>query len=234
MRMNKDSLENHRQLERSVHALTWGTHLTNIYRSKEEKLAVVVAYLEIGLKRNERCLHIDCYQNQVEICQRLADFKINVKECLDSGRLVFLSKEQSYLQDNYFSPARMMQMISEAHYETLKAGFYGLRGSGDLSWISQNYPGVKGVIDYEHELNLFLRRSRLMAFCHYNEEEVPEDFLASALCTHPKAFIYGRLYDNPYYINSDTFAQMLSEERPVGDYEQLRDNIIQKKKEFPG
>ena len=221
-------------MERSLHPLSWGTHLVHIYRSKEERLAVLTAYLEIGLKRNERCLHIDCCQDQTEICQRLAELKINAKDFFDSGHLVFLSKEQGYLQDNYFSPARVMQMVSEAHYEALKAGFYGLRGSGDLSWVSQNHPGVKGVIDYEHELNMFLRRSRLMAFCHYNEEEAPENFLVSALCIHPKVFIYGRLYDNPYYINPDTFAQMLNKEHPVGDYEQLRDNIIQKKKEFPG
>ncbi|MDD5255668.1 MAG: MEDS domain-containing protein, partial [Candidatus Omnitrophica bacterium] len=183
-------------------------------------------YFSIGLKTNERCVYVDSFGDQEEVCRQLRAQRIYPESCMRSGQLVFLKKEELYLRERFFSPVRTIDLISEAHYEALKSGFYGLRGAGDISWAAENPPGAAKVPEYESELNNFLKRSRFMAFCQYDEENMPERFLVPAVYTHPRLVIEGVLYDNSYYRAPEAFRPDSSEEYGPGTYRRLRENIV--------
>jgi len=209
-----------------LYALTWGSHLANIYRDKEERLQALALYFAIGLKKNERCVYVDSSGDQEEVCRQLRENKIYPNACVRSGQLVFLKKEDFYLREGFFSPVRTIDMISEAHYEALKSGFHGLRGAGNINWVADNPPGVNKITEYESELNNFLIRSRFMAFCQYDEASAPERFLVPAVYTHPRLVIQGVLYDNPHYRTPEAFRQNYTEDYAPGTYQRLKESII--------
>ncbi len=209
-----------------IRQMTWGVHACSIYRSRQEQLKIMMPYIASGLKQNERCLCILCQDTRDELCQKLDNYLVDFEYYVNSGQLVFLTAQESYLKEGFFSTLRMLNDVAYGHYQALKDGFYGLRGTGELNWAAEELPGVKNAIDYERQLNHLFERNHLVAICQYDETRVPEDILLNVLYTHPWAFIYGKLYSNPFYIPADDFKQVMDEEHPAGTYQKLRDSII--------
>jgi hypothetical protein len=213
-----------------VPSLNWGAHLCSIYRNKKEQLAVVLPYLAFGLKHEERCLYIGEEGRQEDLCRGLKSYGLDAEDCMRNGQFIFLTKEETYLKDNFFSPLAMLDLIINAHYEALKAGYKGLRGSGETNWVAQDdIPSAKRVIDYERDLNLLFLRNHLIALCQYNEDIVPEDILQGVIYTHPKTVFYGKFYDNPFYVPPHLFKEQADQEYQVGSYHRLRNRIIEGK-----
>lgn len=221
MRNNGDSVFKDR-----VQELNWGAHLCSIYRDKTEQLSVVAPYLAFGLQHNERCVYIAGDTGQEEVCRVLNGSGIDVDGCIKQGQLVFLTREETYLKHNFFSPLSMFAMLQDAHYEALRAGYSGLRGSGELNWVAQDFSGVDRVVEYEREINYLFPHYHLIALCQYSETIVPENILFGVLRTHPKVVIYGMLYDNPFYIHPTVFSKEGDDGYQPGKYYELRNRLI--------
>ncbi|MDD5731229.1 MAG: MEDS domain-containing protein [Candidatus Omnitrophica bacterium] len=206
--------------------LSWGTHLCSIYRDKQEQLNVAAPYLAFGLKHGQRCVYIPGETGKEDVCRSLTDYGITAEEYINKGQLIFLSQEQTYLKDDFFSPIAMLGLCQDAHYEALKSGYSGLRGCGELNWVSENLPGANRIIYYERELNFLFLHNRFIAMCQYNENKVGEDILLGVIYTHPKVIIYGKSYDNPFYVPPDILQKQEKKTSPPGEYYRLRDKII--------
>lgn len=209
-----------------IEKLGWGTHLCSIYRDKAEQLSVVAPYFAFGLQHNEKCVCIVGEAGQEDVCRALGRLGIDTENYIRQGQLSFRTKEESYLRDEFFSPLAMLDLIEQTHYSALKAGYSGLRASGELNWVAQDFPGTSRVIDYEREANFLFRHNRLIALCQYNEKVVPENILLGVMHTHPKTVIHGRLYDNPFFVPPDIHGRQADKEYPPGEYYKLRDSLI--------
>jgi hypothetical protein len=203
-----------------------GMHFCGIYRNEEELLSVSIPYLLYGLEYNQRCLYIADKELQLKICSELDKTGIRTIKYIESGHFIFLTKEESYLLAGYFSPFRMIDQIEYSHYETLKKGYGGLRGAGEMGWALENFPGSDKLIDYENQINVIFPNKRMSVVCFYNETKFPEDVLLNVLYAHPKAIIYGKTYNNPHYIPPEKFANAETKNRSSGEYQQIRDSII--------
>ncbi|MFA5155921.1 MAG: MEDS domain-containing protein [Candidatus Omnitrophota bacterium] len=219
---NRDSLS----FQDRVQELNWGAHLCSLYRDKKEQLSVVAPYLAFGLQHNERCIYVTGDTGQEEVCRALDGSGIDIDSCLKKGQLIFLTKEETYLKNNFFSPLAMLGMIQDAHYEALRAGYSGLRGSGELNWTAQDFSGAERVIEYEREINFLFPHYHIIALCQYSEMKVPENVLLGALRTHPKAVIHGILYDNPFYTHPAVAGKAEGDEYLPGKYYELRNRLI--------
>ena len=203
-----------------------GMHVCSIYRNKEEQLSVIIPYLIFGLKHNERCVYVIGENTKEDICRLLNESGIRSNSYIQSGQLVFLNKEDTYLREGFFAPQRMLDLVENAHYEALRDGHYGLRGTGEMSWVLEELPGSDKLIDYESKINQIFPRKKMAVICQYDETKFPENVLLEVLHTHPKVIIYGTVYENPHYISADEFADHLEYKYPPGTYQKLRDNII--------
>ena len=206
-----------------------GMHICNIYRDQEERLSISVTYILSGLELKERCVYIADKDIQDATLLRLEQAGIRPEKHIESGQLVFLTKDESYLLAGYFSPFRMIDQIEYSHYETLKKGYHGLRGAGQMSWALEKSPGSDKLVDYENQVNAIFPNKRMSALCAYDETKFPEDVLLDVLYTHPKVIIYTTLYDNPHYIPPEIFSKRQRDKYSPGDYQRIRDSIINTK-----
>ncbi len=204
----------------------YGMHLSCVYRNKVEQMEVAVPFIALGLERGEKCIYIVEEVTQEEVCAELEARNMHPGTYIKSGQLVFLSKAQAYLHDGYFAPAKMLELLINAHYETLRAGFPGLRVTGEAAWYLDNAPGSSRLSEYESLINNALRGMRFAALCQYNENILPENVMVDMVYTHPKIIFYGILYDNPFYIPPDKFTLEMSKENRIRDYEKLKRQII--------
>ena len=209
-----------------VSSINWGAHLCSIYRDKKEQMAVAVPYMATGLQNNQRCIYITDKPGREDICGALGKIGIDIEGCIGKRQLIVLGPEEFYLKDGFFSPVAVLDLILNAHYEALRDGYSGLRGSGNFNWIEHGHSISNRLIDYERELNFLFWHNRLIALCQYNETIVPENILLDVIYTHPKVVIYGKLYENPFYVSPDLFNKQADKGQPQENYYRLRDNLI--------
>lgn len=202
-------------------ALGWGTHICNIYRNDEERISVVAPYLQFGLLHNQRCIHISEEIEKKDICRTLRELGIDVDSCIRSGQLILLTEEETYLKEGFFSPLTSLNSLQDAHYDTLKSGYSGLRCCGEVSLTPKN----DRLIDYERDVNYLFLHNHLIALCQYHEEKIPENILVDVIHTHPKIAIHGKFYNNPFYISPNILRERRPQEYKPGYYFTLRDYI---------
>ena len=68
-----------------------------------------------------------------------------------------------------------------------------------MTWSLDDPSDNDLLIEYESQLNTLLSNSKTTAVCQYNETRFDQKLLTEMLRTHPKVFIYGMYYENPYF-----------------------------------
>ena len=203
--------------------------MCGIYRNIDEELAMVIPYLLAGLKRGEQCVGIVSKEIKEEATRALYNLGIDVKKCQTWGQFLFLDPVDTYLNEGYFAPERMINSVVEAENRALLKGFTGLRSMGEVVWSCSKLPGTERLIEYEVNLNRFFPKSKTLGFCLYDENLYAKDILLGAVHTHPTVSIYNVLRDNPYYLPPDAFLAQEKEKNPDEAYARKRDALLQTK-----
>jgi hypothetical protein len=60
---------------------------------------------------------------------------------------------------------------------------------------------------YEARLNMFIKGKRWSSFCLYNLIQFSGDIIIQAMQTHPFLFNEGKLTENQYYIDPETWLK---------------------------
>ena len=188
-----------------------GQHICAIYDTQEEQLAVAVAYVVDGLFKHERCLYVaDSPARLDEFRHGLRVARIDVAAAESSAALLLLTKAQAHLFNGRFDSERMLRMLNEAVEAALNDGFGGLRTCGDMSWLLDDAPGTRHVVEYEALLNQFFRHVRGLGMCQYDRRSVPEGLLEQAgIRAHSTVVIGGAHKANPFFDPAPTADQPL-------------------------
>lgn len=203
-----------------------GEHFCSIYKSKAEQFSVILPYVYVGLKRNEKCIYIVDDRTKEELLDAFIDSGVDIKKYIKSGQMLFLTKNDSYLKKGFFDPYLMIDLLKENETKALKEGYAGLRVTGEMTWVLTPATGTDRLIEYENALNTYFPGSKCMAICQYNEEKFNTDILRHIVYTHPRTLIYGSLYENFYYIPPDILFE--TNEGKLADkfYKTMVANII--------
>ncbi len=198
-----------RHTVRKLADLRPGDHLCAIYRTDDEHRIILTEYLKQGLATGERIVYIVAAGNVHKIRRYLHDEGLDVHATEDSGQLVFLTGDESYMREGVFDPQAMVALLRGETQRALDDGFTGLRVTGEMTWALRGLPGSERLIEYEKLLNAFFPGSAATGLCQYDARRFPLDILLAVLRTHPIAVVGTRLYDNIYYVPP---AESLTEE----------------------
>ncbi len=160
----------------------------------------MVPFIRFGLEQHEKCLYIVDDRNKKEVIKAFRRAGVELDPYLASNQLEFLTKKETYLQQGYFAPSKMINLLRNAEATALAEGYTGLRVTGEMTWFYSDMPGVDQFIEYEAKLNDFLSDSHTVALCQYNEQRFSPTILMDVIHTHPRLILYGTLCENPYYL----------------------------------
>src|SRR5438132_7009669 len=73
-------------------------HLCSIYESQQERLAVAISFIQVGLSRGEKCVYIADEGKLINTREALQAQGIEIDRAVASKSLVFTTKEQAYLK----------------------------------------------------------------------------------------------------------------------------------------
>jgi len=188
-----------RKITAQIAGLKHGDHVCMYYETPEEQLAIVRAYIAVGLKRGERCLYVADDRTIPEIVNALRSEGIDVNRERKRGALDLLTSRDAHLLGGRFDCEAMLKLLNDAVDEALKDGFKGLRAAGEMTWILKDAPGTGGAIEYEALMNEFYPRSPALGLCLYHRARFEAETLREALRTHPRVVVHEHVCSNPYF-----------------------------------
>jgi PAS domain S-box-containing protein len=197
-------------------------HLCLIYETQESQFAAVFPYIALGLERGEKCLYVVDDNTASVVMNGMRAAGIAVEPAIDAGRLVIVSKQDSYLKQGYFDPDWMIHFLKQATDEAKAAGFSGLRITGEMTWVLGGDPGSERLMEYEAKLNYFFPGHDALAICQYNRNRFSPEILKHVIYTHPLIIHEGMVCRNFYYIPPDEF---LAAQQPAKEIDRLLTNI---------
>lgn len=161
-----------------------GDHICFFYRSVEEQFATAVPFVKAGLLRGERCLCVLPPKKLELLRSRLEAAGIDARHEVESGALLLRTPEQAYLQGGSFNREQMVKLLDDAMRESLRMGFTGFRGTGDLSWAVTDSNACGQLPEYEAMLDYYYPGNPALGICMYDASLFTEDQLTRIMDCH--------------------------------------------------
>jgi len=212
-----------------------GDHLCCLYENDEEHKTLLISYMRYGLENNEKVLYIVVAHTAETVLDYLRYDGLDVEPYLDSGQLVILTVNESYMGGGVFNPDSMIHLLSQETEKALKEGYSALRVTGEMSWALKGLPGSERLIEYEAKLNEFFPNNKALAICQYDRRIFKPNLLLNVLLTHPIVVIGTKIYENFYYmppekypfdIPESTLNEWIKSLEVYHDANRFRENIL--------
>lgn len=173
-----------------------------------EQLPVVIPLLMDGLRENWRCLYLGSPES-VQMVESALSVK-GVDTANEARRsALMLSSDRSHLMDGRFEPDLMVDNLSTAIDDAVRAGFRGLCATGDMRWELGADDNFGHLLRYEARLEQVFRDKPLRGICQYHRGMVPAEAVRDALTTHRTAYVGHTLnHDNIFYVPPELLLEM--------------------------
>lgn len=198
-----------------------GRHLCLPFETNFEKLDAVASFLIEGLTQGKRCLFVGSSEELAELGEPLEQAGICVSRALSRRRLLFSTREETYLKDGAFDPDVVLDRFEGHVRDAVADGFTGLYATGELVHIPAD-EDWRRIVRYEAQINETFARLPLVALCRYPRAIVPADRVRDVLRTHPIAIVRGDTCSNPFYERTQLALSDDSQSRLDWQLRQLR------------
>ena len=167
-----------------VGAFRNGDHICFFYRSAEEQFSTAAPFVQVGLLRNERCLCVLPTEKIQMLLSHLDDCDIDIQKAIDRGALILCTPEEAYLKGGAFDREQMAKLLDNAMRESLKLGFTGFRGTGDLTWAVNNSNHCGQLVEYERSLDKYYPGKPTLGICMYDARQFDDAQLNQVMEAH--------------------------------------------------
>lgn len=175
-------------------------HIAAFFHSPADRYRVLAPFVEEGLRRGEKALHIIDPPGYDLHLRRLREAGADVRDAEASGQIEFASWHDTYLRDGAFDMMRMTQLIRQ-----MLAGGRSHPGAMRLvafmEWALEGAPGAHDLIEYEHRLNYVIPNTDDVVICAYDLSKFDGHVIAEMLRSHAGVVIGDRFAVNPFYVH---------------------------------
>ena len=176
-----------------------GDHVCAFYNGGGNSLDnIIVDYVSKGLRAGNKCVCM------IDTASSVRD-RIPGELVSRAGILQFLTEDEAYLPEGYFSKDTFIRKMEAIVKEAFSDGYDRFRAVGDVSFIVRNAVDIKTWFAAESELNKIAPQYPHFLFCLYNLDLFDGETVMYVLKTHPRIFVNGLIITNPYYIPTRQF-----------------------------
>jgi hypothetical protein len=176
-----------------------GDHVCAFYNGGGNSLDdIIVDYVSKGLRAGNKCVCM------IDTASSVRD-RIPSELVSRDGILQFLTEDEAYLPEGYFSKDTFIRKMEATVKEAFSDGYDRFRAVGDVSFIVRNAVDIKTWFAAESELNKIAPQYPHFLFCLYNLDLFDGETVMYVLKTHPRIFVNGLIITNPYYIPTRQF-----------------------------
>jgi len=167
--------------------IVWGTHLCQLYQTREELVDTLVPYFKAGLKNSEACLWIISeYLAENEAKERrtiIPDLEGFIKQ----GQIEIISYNQFYFEDGNCNSKKALKYLSERLGNAIKKGYTGLRFAEDTGWLEKK--DWDFFVDFEKKMDEITGNNRMIALCAYSLKKCSASEIIDTVMNHKSVLI---------------------------------------------
>ena len=147
--------------------IPWGTHICQLYHTKDDLTETLVPYFKAGLENNEFCMWVTSEPLGVEDAKEsLGKTVRDLGDYISKGQIEILDYSEWYTKWGKFNAEEVSHSWVEKEMKALEKGFGGLRLAGNTFWL-----GAKDWVDLrEYEAimdSIIIGEHRMIAICTY-------------------------------------------------------------------
>ncbi|MDD5773800.1 MAG: MEDS domain-containing protein [bacterium] len=185
---NRNKNRNRKSGVEIIGDLSWGTHLCQFYRTREDLIEVLVPYFKAGLENNEFCIWIISEPLGVEEAKEaLRKEIVKLDDYFRKGQIEILDVVQWYEESGRFSMDLVLKKWVEKEHQAIERGFNGVRASGDTFWLGKN--NWPDFMNYEKNVNYVIDNFKLIAICTYSLDKYRNEEIIDVVANHQFAII---------------------------------------------
>jgi excisionase family DNA binding protein len=153
----------------------WGSHICQLYQTKQDLIDTLVPYFKAGLENNELCMWITSRHLKTrEATAALNEAVENLDRYITEGRIEIIELEKCYSRTGGFDVDGVLQSWLDRENLAFHRGLDGLRVSAHtLSFKRREWPNI---VVYESAVDTIIKRHKVIAVCSYSLDQcgVPE------------------------------------------------------------
>ena len=156
-----------------VGSVPWGTHLCQLYQTKQDLIEIIVPYFAAGLPANEYCFLVTSPLKVDEAKTALKKAIPNLDEYLISKQIEIVEFETVYVPSCGFNARAIPQYLAEKEEAAVSRGFDGLRLCSILSFTDNKLWNKlwEGFGDYANAVNDVFSSRKILGLCGYPFEK---------------------------------------------------------------
>jgi hypothetical protein len=179
-------------------------HICLIYDSNAQRQKIVSQYLAAGLRQGESVRYAADMTPPEQVRSWLLELGIELPE---DGPFTIFKAESFYCPKGRFDPRELIEGMLPRFDLAQKAGFSGVRSSGEMSWTLRGIPGSDRWLEYEALLNTVAGTFPHTGMCQYDARLFDGASLFKVLQIHPYMIAHGQIVMNPFYVRPEEFLK---------------------------
>lgn len=146
--------------------VSWGSHLCNLYKTKEDLRAIAVSYFKTGLENNEFCMWITSEAfTKEEAIKAMQATMPDFDAYRNRGQIEIVPYAEWHILDGTFDGQRMLDAYIDKLAQALEKGHDGMRIMGNTDWIKEEFH--EDLFYYEQQVNKILEKHPMLVMCNY-------------------------------------------------------------------
>lgn len=174
-------------------------HLCAFFQTPEERHRVLFPFVQEGLERGEKAIHIVDPACRAEHRSRLEAGGIDVARAEATGQLEVHGWDQVYLRGGRFDQDATLAFVGRVLAEARQQGFPRTRVIGEMEWALEKRPGVQDLVRYETRATSAFAEYSDPLLCTYDRSRFGARIAMDVLATHRAAVIGGVVQKNPLF-----------------------------------
>ncbi|HSD58634.1 MAG TPA: MEDS domain-containing protein, partial [Methanotrichaceae archaeon] len=205
----------------NIEDLRIGDHICQIFEHEEDRRAVVVPFILIGLERGEKTLYITDAHTSGQILDHLMKKSSDVSACIKSGQFSIIPRGQSGGKIGGKIGGKtegktggksgpdangIISFIREETEAALAEGYSALRIINDMDWACR-LTDFEQLVEHLAMTCRLISSSKCLVLCQFNREYFLPAMLQSILNVYPIVIIDKEIYNNSCHLPPDAFQQ---------------------------
>lgn len=204
--------DHYHDLKNYVSSIGKHSHICMVYSDREQQITALVEYFKAGFRLGQQCVYVSDSDTARFVKNVMMRAGMDVEADVKDGSLRFLTPEETYLSSGKFQGEAMIDLIEAMIAEAYAAGFNGLRGAGDMTWVLGANVSGKELLAYESSINRLFEQYPFMGMCQYDAGRFHADTVKMLIKTHPTILKGGQIVRNAGYTPPAEFLAVLERE----------------------
>ena len=202
--------------------IDWGSHICQLYHSKQDLIDVLVPYFKAGLENNELCVWVISEPlKPQEATEALNEAVKDMDKRTAKNQIELMELENWYTRTGESGIGGMLQSWLEKEKLAISKGFTGLRVCAHTFHLTLSK--WQHAVDYESAMDSIIKRHKIIAVCSYAIHQCGVPELVDIVSNH--RFIILRRQEKWVLIENTGYSWVNELRRNGMSYAQIGDKL---------